>query len=212
MRFTASSLELEMWSASWGWDRGQGTYRHRRGRGVAAKSTTEVVRTIGSGSTAVVRGRRGRTVRSTYSRVVLRATPRQTDTGVPNRIALHLVDRHFSSMAMNKLDKATALARGDLDVCYFAKTLEERPELVFGDVSRQAADEDSRVVGVSELVHLATSHLTASHLTTRLHATVGLVGVERSGLLHVPADGLHGVAHHGTTVSGAVVWVLVTSV
>lgn len=56
-------------------------------------------------------------------------------------------------MALDKLDEATALARRDLDVGDLAESLEERAELILGDVARQAADEDGGVVGVSELVH-----------------------------------------------------------
>lgn len=172
-------------------------------------------------------GRRCRTVGSTYTGVVLRTAPRQTDTGVANRISLHLVDRHLSGVTVDELDKTTALSGRDLDVGDLAEALEERAELVLSDVARQTTDEDSGVVGVGELVQAAVhagSHGAghAGHASvhghaartarTRLHASVvGLVRVEwRRTLLHGPARSLHRVGHHGT-VTAAVVGVLVAA-
>lgn len=97
-------------------------------------------------------GRGCRTVGSTYTGVVLGAAPRQTDTGVPNRIALHLVDGHLGRVAVNELDEATALSRRDLDVGDLAEALEERAKLILGHVTRQTADKDGGVVGISELI------------------------------------------------------------
>jgi hypothetical protein len=56
-------------------------------------------------------------------------------------------------VALDELDKAAALSRGDLDVCDLAESLEERAELILSDVARQTTNEDSGVVGVGELVH-----------------------------------------------------------
>lgn len=129
----------------------------------------------------IVGWRRCRSVRSSDSRVVLASAPAETNAGVTNGVALHLVDGHLSSVAVDKLNEAAALSRRNLDVCYFAKTLEERAELILGDVTREATDKDSGVVGVSELVHLgawviiavaeallhtAVPHLGLGHTTT----------------------------------------------
>ncbi len=61
-------------------------------------------------------------------------------------------------MAVDELDKATALARRNFDIGDFAKALKERPQLVFGDVARQAPDKDCRVVRVCELIHRLGHH------------------------------------------------------
>jgi hypothetical protein len=58
-------------------------------------------------------------------------------------------------MTMDELYEATALARGNLDVSNVAKSLEETPQLVLRHVAREPPDEDSGVVRVRELVHLA---------------------------------------------------------
>jgi len=102
-----------------------------------------------------VDGRRGSwTVwSSSRTRVVLATTPGETDARVANRIALHLVDGHLSSMTLDELDEATALARRDLDVSDLAETLEERSKLILSDIAREATDEDCGVVGISKLIH-----------------------------------------------------------
>jgi hypothetical protein len=95
--------------------------------------TTEVARTtIGADTTrdtagvnGVVGGRGSGAVGSADARVVLAAAPRQTDAGVANRVALHLVDGHLSGVAVDKLDEAAALARGDLHVGDLSESLEE---------------------------------------------------------------------------------------
>ena len=93
-------------------------------------------------------------VRSTsWSRVVLGATPTKTDARVADRVALHLVDGHLGRMTLNELNKATPLSWGDLDVGDFAKTLEERAELILGHVAGKATDKYGGVVGVGELIH-----------------------------------------------------------
>ena len=66
---------------------------------------------------------------------------------------MHLVDGHLGSMTLDELYKTATLARRDLDVGDLAKPLEERAQLIFGNVARQTSDEDSGIVGVSELVH-----------------------------------------------------------
>jgi len=96
---------------------------------------------------------RGRAVRSADARVVLGSAPRQADARVADGIALHLIDCHFGSVAMNKLDKAAALAGRYLDVGDFAETLEEGAKLVLGDIARETTNEHSRIVGVGELIH-----------------------------------------------------------
>ena len=126
-------------------------------------------------TTHIVRGGGGRAVRSTHTRVVLGATPGETDARVTNRVTLHLIDGHLGRMAMDELHEAAALAGRDLDVGDLAKALEERAKLVLGDVARQTADEHSRVVGIGELIH-------------------GLHGVERRALVVVGG----GTAPHGT--------------
>jgi len=135
---------------------------------------------------AVVRRRRGGPIRGTDARVVLGAAPGEPDARVADGIALHLIDSHLGSVAMNELDEAAALARRDLDIGDVSKALEEGAKLVFRDIARQAADEDRGVVGVRELVHWLGGH----------RVEVGLVVIRR----HV-APGAHlvrnrGVGHH----------------
>lgn len=76
-----------------------------------------------------------RAVRSTYTRVVLRTSPRETNARVANWVALHLVDGHLGSMAVDKLDETAALARRNLDVGDLSEALEEGTELILGDVA-----------------------------------------------------------------------------
>lgn len=118
----------------------------------------------------VMRRGRGRAVRGADPRVVLGSAPGQTDARVPDGVALHLVDGHLGRVAMDELDKAAALAGRDLDVGDFAESLEERAKLVLGDVAREATDEDSRVVGVGELIHRL------SHVVKRARLVVELRG------------------------------------
>jgi hypothetical protein len=124
------------------------------------------------------------------ARVVLRATPAQTHTGVSNGVSLHLVDSHLSSMALDELDETAALSRGDLDVGDFTEALEERAELILSDVAREAANENGGVVGVGELVH-------------GLGSTVEAHGGSAHGRVHARGAG-H--AHStGSTKAGALV-------
>lgn len=124
------------------------------------------------------------------ARVVLRATPAQTHTGVSNGVSLHLVDGHLSSMALDELDETAALSRGDLDVGDFTEALEERAELVLSNVARQTANENGGVVGVGELVH-------------GLGSTVEAHGGSAHGRVHARGAGhAHGT---GSTKAGALV-------
>lgn len=116
---------------------------------------------------------------SSGARVVLRATPAEADTGVADRIALHLVDGHLSSVALDELDETAAFSRRDLDVGDFAESLEERTKLVLGNVARKTSNEDRGVVGVSELVHWLRSTVEAHRGTTH-----GSRRVDASGTRH----------------------------
>lgn len=102
----------------------------------------------------VVRRWGSRAVRSADARVVLGTTPTETDPRVTDGVALHLVDGHLSSMAVDKLNETAALARRNLDVGDLAKALEEGTQLILGNVAGQTTNEDRGVVGVGELVHL----------------------------------------------------------
>jgi hypothetical protein len=105
--------------------------------------------------------------------VVLGAAPAQADTRVTDGVSLHLVDSHLSGVALDELDETAALSRGDLDVGNLAESLEERAELILGDVARETTNEDSGVVGVGELVHglgsTVEGHGRATH--GRVHAS-----------------------------------------
>lgn len=120
---------------------------------------------------------------SGWTRVVLASTPAQTDSRVSDRVALHLVDGHLGSVTLNELDETAALSWRDLDVCYFAKALEERAELVLGHVAGKTTNKDGSVVRVGELVHwlrLASErrhaiwlHVVAAHHLGVAHAHRG---------------------------------------
>lgn len=170
------------------------TYGHGGRRGVAAKAAAEVVRTVGTGGTALVVGRRrGRAIRRADTRVVLGTSPGETNARVADGVALHLVDCHLGGMAVYELDETAALTGRDLDIGDFSEALEEGTEFILGDVSGQTTDKDSGVVRVGELVHLGGG----------LHSSVALVRIKRTRLLHAPSHTrLHArVAHHGTAVT-----------
>jgi hypothetical protein len=78
---------------------------------------------------------RGRSVRSADAGVVLRSAPAEADTGVSDGITLHLVDGHLGGVAVDELDEAAALAGRNLDIGYLSKALEERSQLILGNVS-----------------------------------------------------------------------------
>jgi hypothetical protein len=105
--------------------------------------------------------------------VVLGATPGQTNAGVTDGVALHLVDGHLGGVALDELDETATLSRGNLDVGDFSEALEERTELILGDVAGKATDEHSGVVGVGKLVHglgsTVEGHGRATH--GRVHAS-----------------------------------------
>lgn len=129
---------------------------------MAGSRAAKVLRSIGARGRAVARQahvmgrRRSWAVGSADARVVLRTTPAETDTRVANGVALHLVDGHLGGMAVDKLDETAALSRRNLDISNLTKALEERTELVLGDVARETANKDGGVVGVGELVHLGS--------------------------------------------------------
>lgn len=156
----------------------QGTNLHRRkpavlmGRGNAHRGVHR-------------RWRGSRAVRATSrARVVLGTAPAQPDTRVPNRIPLHLVDGHLGSVALDELDETAALAGRDLDVGNLAKALEERPQLILGDIAREAANKDSGVVGIGELVHGLRS-------TVEAHGGSAHRGVHPGGTGHAHSTGHH---------------------
>jgi len=106
-----------------------------------------------------------------WSRVVLRATPGETNARVANGVALHLIDRHFSSVALYKLDKSASLSGRNLDIGDFSEALKERSQLILSNISRKAANKDGGVVGVCELVHWLRSAVVAHWRGThRVHA------------------------------------------
>ena len=120
---------------------------------------------------------------SSWAGIVLAATPGETNTRVADRIALHLVDGHLGGVTLNELNEAASFAWGDLDIGDLAKALEERPEFILGDVSREASNEDGGVVRVSELVHglrrAIVAHWRGSH------------GVHSKGASATAGAGLH---------------------
>lgn len=149
-----------------------------------------------------------RAVRGTgRARVVLAATPAEADTRVTDGVALHLVDGHLSSVALDELDETAALAGRDLDVCDFAKALEEGAELVLGDVATKTANEDGGVVGVGELVHwLGSTVETKRRGTHAVHAN-GAAGhtahASRTGVLVLVLGGSGADAHRSVTAVNA---------
>jgi len=162
----------------------------RPGRSLGTRSrAAKVLRAVVTGTVAghahVVGRGRGRTVGSTYARVVLRSAPAQADTRVANGVTLHLVDGHLGGVTVDELDETATLARRDLDIRDLTETLEEGPQLVLGDVAGETTDEDGGVVGVSELVHLGSG----------IEATVEALGSVPHLLL-----GHNTAAHHGAVV------------
>ena len=128
--------------------------------------------------------RRGSVWSAGRTRVILGAAPAETDARVADGVALHLVDSHLGSVALDELDKSASLARRDLDVGDFTKALEEGAQFVLGNIAGQTTDENGGVVWVGELVHglgrgAVVAHLgaTGSRRTTstahggRIHAS-----------------------------------------
>ena len=125
-------------------------------------------RHTGNLSSHVVR-RRGRgAVGSTDTRVVLGSAPGEADAGVADRVSLHLIDRHLGRVTMDELNETASLAGGNLDVGDFAEALEEGTELILGDVAREAANEDCRVVRVGELIHGLAHVVEGARLVVKL--------------------------------------------
>lgn len=89
-------------------------------------------------------------------------------------------------MALDELHETTSLSRGDLDVGDLAEALEERSQLILGNVARQASDEDGGVVGVRELVHGLRSAVVAKRRgsTHGVHAGGHATGSHGAGLGH----------------------------
>lgn len=170
--------------------RSGGSRRARRALGAGSRAAKVlraiVTRSAVAGHAHVVRGRRGGAVGSTNARVVLRTSPAEAHARVTNGVALHLVDGHLGSVAVDELNEAAALARRDLDIGDLTEALEEGSELVLSDVARKATNEDGGVVGVSELVHLSGRVKTT--IAEALHAT------------SIPHLLLRHTAHHGTAV------------
>lgn len=162
-----------------------------------------VTGTTVTGHSHVVRRGRSGTVRGADARVVLRSTPAQANTGVANRITLHLVDSHLSSVSVDELNETATLARGDLDVGDFTKALEERAQLVLGNVTGKTTDKDGRVVGVGELVHLR-GRVEAAVRETLLHTAAASTTVPHLLLGHA--------AHHRATVGGTLTEAVVATV
>jgi hypothetical protein len=157
-----------------------------------------------------VRGWGSRAVRSANARVVLATAPTEANTRVANRITLHLVDGHLGSVAVNKLNETTALARRNLDVGDFTEALEEGAELILSHVARKATDKNRSVVGIGELVHLSgrveTTGTTTVAIAT-LHAAL-LLGTPHLLLLLLG----HVTTHHGVALMVAVAAVAVVVV
>ena len=113
------------------------------------------------------RWRRGGAVRSAgRARVVLAASPAQAYSRISDGIALHLVDGHLGSVALDELDETAALARWNLDIGDLTKSLEERAQFILSDVAREASHEDSGIVGICELIHWLRLLLLLLLLTT----------------------------------------------
>jgi hypothetical protein len=87
------------------------------------------------------------------TRIVLASAPAETNAGVTNRVALHLIDSHLCGVTLDELDKATALPRRNLDVGDLAEALEEGAQLIFRNVSRKSSNKDGSIIRIGELVH-----------------------------------------------------------
>lgn len=140
----------------------ENTDLHSSGGRTLSRVSPEVLGTIGTSGTTRVRrnasphivwGRRCRTIRGAYSGIVLGPTPGEANPRIANGVSLHLVDGHLSRMTMDELNKAAALARGDLNVGDLAEALEERTKFIFGDVARETTHKDGGVVRIGELIH-----------------------------------------------------------
>jgi hypothetical protein len=137
---------------------------------------------------AVDRWRGCRAVGSTSGTgVVLGTSPAKANARVADGVALHLVDGHLGSMTLHELHEPASLAWWNLYIGDFTEALEERSELVFGDVTRETTDKDRGVVGVSELVHGLRSTVVAhGRRTHRVHAHARATA---TALLHAHATG-----------------------
>jgi hypothetical protein len=141
-----------------------------------------------------------RAVRSaSRARVVLAATPAEADTRVTDGVALHLIDGHLSSVALNELDETAALAGRDLNVCDFTEALEEGAELILGDVATKTANENGCVVRVGELVHWLRSTVETKRRSAHAVHANGTTGhtahTSRTGVLVLVLGGSSADAH-----------------
>jgi hypothetical protein len=74
-------------------------------------------------------------------------------------------------MTLDELDKTTSFSRRDLDISDLTKSLEERAQLILGDIAGEATDKDSGVIGISELIHRLWSTIVAHRWSAhRVHA------------------------------------------
>jgi hypothetical protein len=89
-------------------------------------------------------------------------------------------------MAVDKLHETATLARRDFDVGDFSEPLEKRTKFILRDVSGEAADENSRVVGVGKLVH---------RLDWGVRGSLAVVG--RRGTPHGATGMARNRRHHG---------------
>lgn len=138
---------------------------------------------------------------TSWSRVVLGASPRETDTRVADRVALHLVDGHLSSVTLDELDETAAFSWWDLDIGDLSEALEEAAKLILGDVSRESSNKHGSVVRIGKLVHRLWGAIVTDSWST-LHG--------EHAWCHVAA---HSTTWHSThaastwpTASGFVLW------
>lgn len=106
---------------------------------------------------------------SRRSRVVLRSSPRESDTRITDWITLHLVDGHLSCMSLDKLHEAATLSWWNLHIGDFAESLEEGSQFILGNVTRESTDKDGRVVRVGELVHWLRGTIVSQRWHAHLH-------------------------------------------
>ena len=127
----------------------------------------------------------GRSIRGAHTRVVLRAAPGESNTGVADGVSLHLVDRHFCSMTVDELDETAALSRRNLNIRNLTKALEEGSQFVLSYVARQTTNEHRGVVRVGKLIH--GERIEASCALTLLRVAIAWL-LLHPWLRHSPVD------------------------
>ena len=137
---------------------------------------------------------------ASWARVVLGTSPGQADTRVTDWVALHLVDGHLRSVALDELNETTALSWWDLDVGDLAKALEKRAQLILSDVAGKTSNKDGGVVWVGELVHWLRSTIVAHWW--------GAHGVHARSHVSSHAAAWHATAHSANWAAAArlVLW------